>query len=617
MVRVLGDITGLGKSFTDASNTGSAAASKLHGAFSSVLNTLNSTGVLGPFGSTLQTANSTLEQMSGHAKDVSTKMMGIGGAAIGLGTALAAMGSKDQAAHQQLAAAIQVTGHSYDEYATKIEGAIKSQAKFGNSSSETQDALRKLTTATGDPKKALDLLNTATNLAAARHEDLSTAATQLGKVYNGNTKLLKEFGITVTTTTNPQKALTAATTAHQKALTSAATAQRTLLELQTADAASKTHTALQAMKLQDAQNKVNAANAVVQTSTQNLTTAQYNAAHAGAAHEKAVSELGTKLAGQASAQANTFSGHMKAVRTEVENGAASFGQKYGPALTKAGAALTGLGAVIKVVQGVQALFTTSTTVASAAQDTAAAATAGETAAVEGQTIATKLAAIAQAAFNLVMDANPIVLVVLAIAGLIAVIVLVTSHFVNWKAVIADVWSFIQQAFHDILGIVSGFFGWVAQNWPLLLAILTGPFGVAVYLIEQNWNAFVGFFTGIPGQIASIGAHMWDWMAAGFKAAVNAVISAWNSLHFTTPSVDIFGLHTPSVTIGVPQIPLLAQGGLITKEGLVYAHAGEAITPIPSGAMGAGVKIEHAHFYKELDVDATMKRLAWATRVAAL
>jgi hypothetical protein len=195
MVKILGDVTGLGNSFDTAATKGQSAASKMHSAFSGMLNTLNSSGVLGPFGNALQTADQSLQSMGEHAKGTANKMVGIGGAALGVGVALSAMGSKDQAAHQQLQASIAATGHSYGEYAGQVEEAIGHQEHFGNASAETQDALRKLTTATHDPKEAIKLLGETSDLAAAKHEDLSTAATQVGKIYNGNTKLLKEAGI--------------------------------------------------------------------------------------------------------------------------------------------------------------------------------------------------------------------------------------------------------------------------------------------------------------------------------------------------------------------------------------------------------------------------------------
>jgi hypothetical protein len=122
-------------------------------------------------------------------------MLGAGGALLGVGTLFTALGSKEKAAHQQLAQAITNTGGSYETYAKQIDEAIKHQEKFGNSSVQTQNALQQLTQATHSPTEALKLLSVTSDVAASKHEDLSQAALDVGKVYNGNTKLLKEYGV--------------------------------------------------------------------------------------------------------------------------------------------------------------------------------------------------------------------------------------------------------------------------------------------------------------------------------------------------------------------------------------------------------------------------------------
>jgi hypothetical protein len=85
-----------------------------------------------------------------------------------------------------------------------------------------------------------------------------------------------------------------------------------------------------------------------------------------------------------------------------------------------------------------------------------------------------------------------------------------------------------------------------------------------------------------------------------------------------PSVGFGPFHTPSFDLGVPHvsdIPHLAQGGLITATGLIYAHAGEAITPAQqvNTRQGPAVNVEHAHFHKDIDVDAFMRRAAWVAK----
>jgi hypothetical protein len=69
-------------------------------------------------------------------------------------------------------------------------------------------------------------------------------------------------------------------------------------------------------------------------------------------------------------------------------------------------------------------------------------------------------------------------------------------------------------------------------------------------------------------------------------------------------------------VGVPYIsPIkgLAQGGLITETGLFYGHAGEAVIPAPANLGGPVLKIEHAHFNDEMDMDVLMRRVAWLAR----
>ena len=140
VVRILGDLAGLSKSVDSTASAGQSAAGKMHTAFSSVLGQLNATGVLGPFGAALAGADSAIEQIGKHAKDLGPVMLGVGSVVTGLGLALQQAGSKDAAAHAQLQAAVEATGHSYDQYADKVEAAIKHQETFGTTADETQNA---------------------------------------------------------------------------------------------------------------------------------------------------------------------------------------------------------------------------------------------------------------------------------------------------------------------------------------------------------------------------------------------------------------------------------------------------------------------------------------------
>jgi phage-related protein len=551
MVKILGDVTGLGKSFTGAQQKGQSAAQGMHSAFSGMLGTLNSTGALGPFGNALQTADQSMQNMGEHAKSTGLKMAGVGGAAAGVGLALSALGSKDQAAHAQLQASITATGHSYDQYSKQVEEAIGHQEKFGNTADETQGALRVLTSATHDPTEALKLLNTATDLAAAKHEDLTSAAGQLGKAYNGSARIFKEFGIVVTKNKDGTKD-----------------------------------------------------------------------------YKGAVDQLGQSLGGQASAQANTFTGHLHAMRAEITDHVSLFAQKYGPAIGTAGIAMAGLGSAIEITKNAVNLLKI-----------------GQAA----QAVASGVATAATWLWNLALEANPVVLIATLIGVvLVGAIVLIVTHFNTFKAVVLDVWNAVVVAFDAIKNAIMGVYNWVAANWPLLLAILTGPFGLAVFMIVTYWNNIVSFFSGIPGDIKNaigdVTNLLYDIGMTIINSLKRGAEDAWKAVEgfFSGVAKKVGNFLKNPLSIFSPSKVMMEQGKFImqglglgitagfdqhvqpaldatvaaltpARGGGVSAGAGGLAPAMASSSSGPAVVVNNAHFTSGVDVDAFMRRAAWVAR----
>ncbi len=56
--------------------------------------------------------------------------------------------------------------------------------------------------------------------------------------------------------------------------------------------------------------------------------------------------------------------------------------------------------------------------------------------------------------------------------------------------------------------------------------------------------------------------MFDGLGTAFRSALNRVIDGWNSIRFTVPSISAWGFSTPSFTVDPPNIPRLAQGGVV-------------------------------------------------------
>lgn len=167
--------------------------------------------------------------------------------------------------------------------------------------------------------------------------------------------------------------------------------------------------------------------------------------------------------------------------------------------------------------------------------------------------ATTVATGIQWAFNAAMLANPIGLIIAAVAALVAGFVLLYTK-VDWfreavdaavDAVLAALqwlWNWISDNWPLLLAILTGPFGlavlaivknwdtikevilgvynWIKDNWPLLLAILTGPFGLAVLAITRNWDTIKDFFRNLPGQIQGWLSNVFNVIKYPFETAFN-------------------------------------------------------------------------------------------------
>jgi hypothetical protein len=622
VVRILGDLKGLGQAFDGAGAKASSSAKTAHNAFSGFLSNLNQTGVLGPFGLALAGVDQAIGAVVDHGKNVGPMMAGVGAGITAVGATLSAFGSKEQASHQQLSAAIDATGHSYDEYGKRIDASIKKQENYGHSAHETQDALRILTQATHDPAKALDLLGTASDVAAAKHEDLATAAGQMGKVYNGNTRLLKEFGLTAgTTAAKATKALETATKEATRADDAAAKAKANLADLQARLSSKSKITASDQIALRKAQEAVTKT-ADDQRAAHDKLTAASDASHKAVSNQAdTMQRLADVTKGQASAAADTFGGKMDAVKAKLTDAVSMYGQKYGPAVQMIGVAVMALGSMWTMVSAMEwsALW-------------------------------------------------PVLAVAAAIAalGIIAYVI-----YRNW----GTIWSGMKTAVEVVWRVVQDVWHWIAANWPLLLGILFGPVGLAVALIVTNfntikraandavgfivsvWSGLVGFFSGVVssiagffgslwggvtaaangaiqaveaawngvvswvsglgGAITSAAAHIWDGMTAPFRSMVNGIANIWNStvgsLHFDIPG------WVPGVGgkgFSAPTIPSFATGGVMPYTGLALLHAGEVVTPT-NRVGGPSVLIENVNLSNDLDVDAFGRKLSWTLQTAGV
>ena len=143
--------------------------------------------------------------------------------------------------------------------------------------------------------------------------------------------------------------------------------------------------------------------------------------------------------------------------------------------------------------------------------------------------ATKAMVIVQGALNAVMALNPITLIIIAIVALIAIFVVLYKKSDTFREIMQKIGEKGKEVFQKIIDAVKKVIDWVKQNWPLLLAIITGPIGLAVLFIVKNWDKIKEVVTNAIAKIKEIGAKIWDWIVDKIKIVIDLYIQAWTAI----------------------------------------------------------------------------------------
>ena len=179
-------------------------------------------------------------------------------------------------------------------------------------------------------------------------------------------------------------------------------------------------------------------------------------------------------------------------------------------------------------------------------------------------------------------ANPIVLWIAAIVGLIALIAIKGDELQEWLAkfdewlqgVFAKDWT---EVFGPVLGeVINGFFGTIKEVWDGVKEVFDGIIdfirGVFTGDWERAWNGVKEIFSGIA-----------DSLVAVFKAPLNGIISLINGAIGAINSLIDGANKIPGINIGhIGTIPLLANGGVLTQGAAIVGENGPELLSVAAG-----------------------------------
>ena len=192
---------------------------------------------------------------------------------------------------------------------------------------------------------------------------------------------------------------------------------------------------------------------------------------------------------------------------------------------------------------------------------------------------------AMVVFNAVLLANPIMLIIAAIASLIVIGVLLYKNWDLIKEKAAALWS------------------WFSEKCPWLANVFTSAFNGIVEKVSSVWNRIKYHFTQVIDFVKNIFSGEWGaaWenvkniFANAFgglvelaKAPINAIISLINKLFASIGNVSLSipdwvpGMGGQTFGFEMPQIPMLANGGIVTKPTTALIGEGaesEAVLPL--------------------------------------
>jgi hypothetical protein len=345
----------------------------------------------------------------------------------------------------------------------------------------------------------------------------------------------------------------------------------------------------------------------------------------GASTDKVFAALGKTFSGQASTAANTTQGKMKSLGIQMGEFKESIGAIIAPLAMKLIPALQKFGdwaqkhkTTIVIIAGVIAGIATAVLLVNGAMAAWNAL----------QAVTAAVNAVTTASFSALWVATGAIVILAVIAALVALQVkfdifgkaidgIKAGFDILWGAVkwvfdwIKEHWQLLLAVLtgpfglaavvvikfkDDIIGFFAAIISWVTNNWKLILAVITGPFGLAFSAILFFKDSVIGVFNGLK----DLAGKIFDGVGGAFKGVINAVISNLErGLNFAIKGLNIIldGIDKaagPWINFGsVPEVHLprlMGDGGIVMSPTLaiIGERGPEAVIPLNrAGGMGMG------------------------------
>ena len=166
-----------------------------------------------------------------------------------------------------------------------------------------------------------------------------------------------------------------------------------------------------------------------------------------------------------------------------------------------------------------------------------------------------------------------------------------------KMVVVVAFEAIENVVEIALAVIRGLFeagtallkGDFGAVWDALKGIVVDALAAIWDFVSTFFGELLDFLKGLPEKIGRAAVGLFDGIKNAFKEAINFIIRGWNALEFRVPGFSIGPIGYDGFTLGLPDIPLLADGGIVNRATLaVIGEAGpEAVVPLDRAKGGIG------------------------------
>jgi TP901 family phage tail tape measure protein len=167
----------------------------------------------------------------------------------------------------------------------------------------------------------------------------------------------------------------------------------------------------------------------------------------------------------------------------------------------------------------------------------------------------------------------------------------------WEAIkgaFGAVWDQIKNIVSTAIDVVKSVIGGFVSSigvvwsgvWDKLKGIVSGAWDTIKTTVSGGVEEVRSFIAGMPSKIAAAASGMWDGITNAFKSAINTIIRGWNRLEFKVPGFSVGPVSFGGFTLGMPNIPELAEGGIVsarpggTLARIAEAGQDEVVAPLP-------------------------------------